>query len=337
MLKKKSKAFRENQKNLKAIKAKNEALEASGDKAARKISTIVRGKDTIAPIDEKRIKAILSKAEHEALLLQAAIQEEMKERAISTIIATAQLNKLSPEIVEKLVKQVSLDKLSTAMRPGLSAYRNDLLRALKSATRQGQSILSLAERLTAIDKPIINIPLYIRRIKAAAQKAVADPAHYKDFLKVLNRNKTLINRLTRRGEPGFQELGLRRAGRKFLSDIKKAIDTNTIDNTVNDWARKKAGYIQKRVARTEASTVINKYTEAYGRGADHVKGLGVRLSTSHPEADICDDLAGDYLYANYDEDGIPIPPHHPNCICYTEYLFYQDFLNNPEDYEPKAA
>lgn len=336
MPKKKSKSFRENQKNLKIVRDKQELLEKSGDKATRKIKTIVRGKDMIAPVNEKRIKSILKKAEAEALLAQAALREVMTDRAISTIIATAGLKKLSPEIVEKLVKHVTLSNLSTVMRPGLSTYRNDLLRALKSATREGQSILSLAERLTAIDKPIVNIPLYIKRIKRAAQRAVSDPAYYGDFLKVINQNKAYINRLTRAGEAGFQELGMRRAGRKFIRDMKEAVNANTIDKVVDDWARKKAGYIQKRVARTESSRMVNQYAYEYGKEADHIKGLGVRLSSSHPESDICDSLAGDYLYANYGDGDIPIPPHHPNCICFIEYLFYQDFMNNPEQYE-KAA
>jgi hypothetical protein len=108
-----------------------------------------------------------------------------------------------------------------------------------------------------------------------------------------------------------------------VRDIKKAVNENTIDNVVDKWADSKLKYIQKRVARTETSNAYHSYLEEYAYEADHIIGIEVKLSASHPEYDICDELAGFYLFSEHGRD-IPIPDHHPNCICGTEYIFEEE-------------
>jgi hypothetical protein len=276
---------------------------------------------------EKSIKRTLNKTKRATFDIEDTLQAQVENVAISSIIANAGV-RLSRSEVKNIVNRVKLDKMSKAMRPSFNEYQDDLLLHLKRGIGGGQSATKLARGLLDIDLVKTDIPAYIREIEQAARRAVQDPKHYATFQRVLRKHRRYIDNLTRAGEEGFQELGVRRATREFIRDIQKASTDNVIDNVINRWARRKLEYIQKRVTRTETSRAYIDNMFGYAKDADHIKGVEVRLSESHPEFDICDELKGTYLFKQYgDEWSIPRPPHHPQCICYMVYLFYQDFLN----------
>jgi hypothetical protein len=250
------------------------------------------------------------------------MQRDVKALAVTTIVDASRVQ-ISAEQVSKIISNVDVDRFSKVMRPSFSEYRHDLLFHLKRSIGQGKSVEKLAKDLTKLDPVKVDIPAYIRDIEQAARRAIRDPKDFAVFKRTLRKHERYINNLTRAGEPGFEHLGLRRAGQAFVRDIKKAVNENTIDNIVNRWAQRKLGYIQKRVARTETSNAYHKYLEEYAFEADHIIGLEVVLSAAHPEYDICDELAGVYLYDDVGRD-IPIPEHHPQCICGVEYIFEEE-------------
>jgi hypothetical protein len=277
---------------------------------------------------DKAIKRKTRFLRKETLRTSDNLQEAIRQLAITTAVSASRID-ISIDTVRKIVEKVDIDRFSKTLRPSFAEYQHDLLFHLKRSIGKGKGIESLAKGLLEIDPVKVDIPAYIDDIVSAARKAVRDPKDYAVFQAALNRHKGYINKLTRAGELGFQALGLRPAGRAFLRDIKKAVNDNTIDNVMNDWSRRKLAYIQKRVARTETSRAYHEALREYAIEADHIKGVEVRLSESHPEPDICDELAGVYIFGRHGNN-FPMPPHHPQCICHIVYLFYQDFLDEEQ-------
>lgn len=268
---------------------------------------------------DEAIRKRVTQIQRETNRIGNDMQGTLKALATKTIVQ-ADSAVLSAEQVNRIIGKVSIERFSEVMRPSFSEYRGDLLRHLKRSIGQGKSVEKLAADLIKLDPLKVDIPAYIREIEQAARRAIRDPKDMAVFKRVLRKHERYINNLTRRGEAGFQHLGIRRAGKAFVRDIKKAVNDNTIDNVVGKWANSKLKYIQTRVARTETSNAYHAYLEEYASGADHIIGIEVKLSASHPAYDICDELAGFYLFSEHGRD-IPIPEHHPNCICGTEFIF----------------
>ena len=300
-----------------------------------KASTLA-GTHNYTPTLEKKILTSYGAAKAETLLIQDKLQDSVTSLAVRTIADAARI-KISTKTIRSIIKNVNIDRFSKVMRPSFNEYKGDLLFHLKKSIGFGKGVEKLAKELTTLDPVTLNVPKHINDIVAAARRAVRDPKDFIIFEKTLKKHRHYIDNLTRAGEEGFEHLGIRRASRAFLRDIKKAVNDNTIDNVVDKWAKRKLNYIQKRVARTETSRAYMDNIFGYGIEADHIKGVIVKLSPSHPAADICDELAGTYIFGKYsDEWSIPRPPHHPQCICDMEYLFYEDFLNDPDEFVEAA-
>lgn len=284
---------------------------------------------------EESLERKLAKIKRETLAAQADLQAKVEAVTISTMVEASKVQ-ISIGQAKKIIKNTSIGSFSQRMRPSLNEYADDLLTHLKVSIGRGKGVLKLASELTKIDPAKVDIPKYIREIAQAARQSIRDPKDFVVFEKALRKNSRYINGLTREGETGFQQLGIRRASKKFVRDIKNAVNDNTVDNVVNQWAARKLGYIQKRVARTETSKAYHAYLSEYAHEADHIKGIRVMLSPSHPRFDSCDAAVGDYLFSEYALADIPIPPtsalHHPQCICGIEYIFEDEFLNNPEEF-----
>lgn len=75
---------------------------------------------------------------------------------------------------------------------------------------------------------------------------------------------------------------------------------------------KDASYDAMRLARTEITRAAGQATITAARLNPYVTSISWRLSGSHPEPDICDDLAAGGPYA---VDNVPLYPAHPHCLC----------------------
>nr|BDD48421.1 hypothetical protein 2 [Bacillales bacterium] len=69
-------------------------------------------------------------------------------------------------------------------------------------------------------------------------------------------------------------------------------------------------YEALRIARTETTAAFGEGTILGSRVSPSYEGVKWILSRSHPEYDICDELAG-----IYDPEEEPSYPAHPNCLC----------------------
>lgn len=74
-----------------------------------------------------------------------------------------------------------------------------------------------------------------------------------------------------------------------------------------------ASYAARRLARTEINNAFHAATVDRYQRSGIVEQVDWHLSTSHPEGDICDNLAAD---SPYDVKSVPEKPH-PQCFCYT--------------------
>lgn len=277
---------------------------------------------------DKAIRDRVTQIQKETNLIGNNMQDDLEAFATKTIV-DASRTRISAGQVNRIISGVDVDRFSTVMRPSFSQYRGDILRHLKRSIGQGKSVERLAADLVKLDPVKVDIPAYIQDIVDAARRAIRDPKDMVVFKRALRKHERYINNLARAGEPGFQHLGLRRAGQAFVRDMRKAVNDNTIDNVLKKWADSKLKFIQKRVARTETSSAYHAYLEEYAFEADHIIGLHVVLSVSHPRYDECDEFAGIYLFSEWGRD-IPRPEHHPNCICGVEYIFEGEEVEGKE-------
>ena len=255
-----------------------------------------------------------------------AVIADATDKGVQALIAATILDSSRSAVAKTIKKSNVIDLMKHVKRPKLSSdlhntskwVMRDVLKQLRTSVQKGDSVVKLANKLLKIDLTKVNIPNYIKEIERAARAALQNPADYRFFKRVLKKHERYIENLTRAGEPGFQHLGIRRATKRFIEDIKKA-NIQNIDSVLNKWASSKALNQQKVTARTEINNAYHEYNFEYAKQADHIIGIRVFLSQSHPEDDECDPFAREYLFAT-DGTDIPLPSYHPNCMCGFEYI-----------------
>ena len=115
---------------------------------------------------------------------------------------------------------------------------------------------------------------------------------------------------------------------------------------LNDWPSLQTDYQEKygkatrcydceyrsiRLARNEINLAYRTAEQERWRKFDFILGYKVKLSSSHPRYDICDELQGDY------PKDFKFTCWHPNCLCYTvpivmsEDEYWSDDRNNSSD------
>jgi hypothetical protein len=105
--------------------------------------------------------------------------------------------------------------------------------------------------------------------------------------------------------------------RRLASELAGSISPNTPGGVA---------YAAKRTARTEINNAYHASAAKRYDESPFVVGVDWNLSTSHPEGDVCDELAAD---SPYDTDAVPEKPH-PFCFCFiTPKMEDEDaFLDN---------
>jgi hypothetical protein len=94
------------------------------------------------------------------------------------------------------------------------------------------------------------------------------------------------------------------SAREIARDVAGLINPNTPGGV---------SYAAMRLGRTELANSFHKVNNDSYDANPFVQMVGWNLSESHPDNDICDDLAED---GPYDPKGVPDKPH-PHCLCYT--------------------
>jgi hypothetical protein len=199
-------------------------------------------------------------------------------------------------------RQGFTDVLSQGARTGrvVNALVYDLQRAIEATgarfeIRHGE-VEDWATRLADAGRG----GLHTKEARQAWQKLVTDTSAY-------------INDLA--------ETGTRHAAQTAFRKIRAAVEAGNaaaIDEAVAWWMYDKQLYLLKRIARTEMATAQHRAVIASASDDPDVIGFQWRLSSSHPEPDICD------YYANIEmglgkgvwpKDQAPRHKAHPHCMC----------------------
>jgi hypothetical protein len=246
--------------------------------------------------------------------------------------------KVKREQINAILKKVKERPFSKALHSSNIKTKARFLRTLSTGLQEGTNAIKLAKKLKNVGDLIaadITIPRHIQDIERALRRAASSnlttaKAGRIEVEKMLRKHKRYIDNLTRAGADGFQQLGIGRATRKFrrqalsmLNDTEELTKEN-LEKLVNDWRESKVVYRQTNVARTEINERFHQLHMLFAIAVNGIIGEDVRLSPQHPKVDICDDLAGTYLFEEHGSD-IPVPPHHPNCICTMHHIFAEEF------------
>lgn len=130
-----------------------------------------------------------------------------------------------------------------------------------------------------------------------------------------------VNRLGLYGAPN-QAL---RVGYQRVIDAAQALNIKALDSAVENAARQKARYYAERIARTEKARAYG--TAVFSRAANDPDVIGVtwRLSSRHPQPDICDLHSHADHYGMgpgaYPSGSVPPYPAHPHCLCQIGLLY----------------
>ncbi len=118
-----------------------------------------------------------------------------------------------------------------------------------------------------------------------------------------------------------KETGILHAHKTLLRELTKAVEkasTKAVDETVNWYLYQKQLYNLKRIARTEASRVLNTaIVEAY-KDNPYCIGFQWKLNPAHQITDICDEYANaDFGLGKgvFPKGKQPHCPAHPHCMC----------------------
>lgn len=217
----------------------------------------------------------------------------------------------------------AVPRLSGMLRRNATQTAREMSGLLEQALQRGDSMVEAAETLLTVEDPIVHLPQYIRDI----QSAMAGPGPASEV--------RAAGRAAMRAARGLGTRDPRAATtlRNSASQLARAAQRGRvadIERQVNYYIRDRARYQAQRVARTEMTRAFNAgYVEAT---QDHpaVKGMKWNLSSSHPEADICDmyasvDIAG-LGPGVYPTDGLAQLPPHPHCLC-----FYTAVMRSPDE------
>lgn len=201
----------------------------------------------------------------------------------------------------------------------------------------------------------------------AAGAASLVVSQYEDQLLKLVLDKKTMAALARseslRAAAGLEAALKRMQGTSYKPLSKTVYDTKQlasgwVDNTINralaaGWSRQQlakelrksidpkvpggVSYAANRTARTEINNAFHASSAERYMNSVIVEGVDWNLSSSHPEGDICDQLADD---SPYDKKNVPQKPH-PNCYCFitpalpTEEEFMEKLFNG--DYDGDAT
>lgn len=193
----------------------------------------------------------------------------------------------------------------------LHATQETTIRAMAGELHEtmstGLSVERAAQRLLEVDDPVVELPRYIRDVRAAVR--TGDQVRLRA---AIERHLAEVD--------GLDDPTLRAAGRDFLRRARTATEQD-LDRQVGYWVRDRALYQERVVVRTEAARAHAAAFVESTKDQPWVKGYRWELSASHPRPDVCDLFANQAIDGlgpgGYLLDSVPQLPAHPNCLCFT--------------------
>ena len=205
-------------------------------------------------------------------------------------------------------------KLSVKLHGASKKMRNAIIDTVRSQMRKNHTWIQSARALydgynaghVAREQQIAEY------MKAVRNAALSGNSVQLRVARTATRN---IQRLSRNGAPNQ---ALKSAYKKLLDSAMVGSDKQ-LKNAVRVAVHEKSRYVAERITRTE---MARAYADGFMAAADQnpdIVGMKIKLSSRHPECDICDmyaeaDFSGMGAGA-YPKEKVPPLPIHPHCLC----------------------
>jgi hypothetical protein len=147
----------------------------------------------------------------------------------------------------------------------------------------------------------------------AAQALIKNPKGRDQWNRTVSLVRTHLDKLA--------ETGTRHAAETAFKRIRAAAEAgreDLIGEAIYWWQYDKQLFLLKRIARTEMATAQHRAVIASTQDDEDIIGYQWRLSSSHPEPDICDYYAGIEMGLGrgvWPKDQAPQHKAHPHCMC----------------------
>jgi hypothetical protein len=202
-----------------------------------------------------------------------------------------------------------------------SEMKQGLEKVLQDGARMGKSVDALMmdmQRAIEADAGLFGIKHrawddWAQELAEAAKPVIKDGSLRKFWQKTASEIWGHIQELKDSGTKHAAETAFRR--------IVKAVETGQMEllsDAVYWWQYDKQLYYLKRIARTELATAQHRAVIESTLGDPDIIGYQWRLSSSHPEPDICDYYAAIDMGLGkgvWTKDAIPRHKAHPHCMC----------------------
>jgi hypothetical protein len=189
-------------------------------------------------------------------------------------------------------------------------------RQLIGSIRAGEATTRIAERLLAIDKPIVHLPKHVRALRDAAQMAtqLGQPNHYRAAVNTWRGRVERLGQGVKRAPGAYT---MRSATQQLVKDLNGA-SVQQADAAVERWVLERARHQARMIARTET---VDAFREVYRKGAEsqpYTRGFRWKTTIAHGAPDECDIIANQDDYGlgpgGYPAGSLPTNPH-PHCTC----------------------
>lgn len=204
---------------------------------------------------------------------------------------------------QELTRRGVSDRLAEGVRVGraVNGILYDLQRAIEA---------SVGERFARVT---IDPQDWADRLRDAARLSIHSRGAADAWSQAVNEALAHID--------GLRVGGTRRQAEATLTAIREAVRSgrlDLVDRALDWWLYDRQLYNLRRVVRTEMATAHHRAVITSSLEDADVLGYRWRLSSSHPEWDICDVYAGIELGFGkgvFPKDQVPAGKAHPHCMC----------------------
>lgn len=171
--------------------------------------------------------------------------------------------------------------------------------------------------------PEQDIPDFMRRLISLSNGSSYDKQKYRNAMRQVERYIRTLN-----------TQGMKYAYNKVLQAIESR-NNEALFKAVRVAVQERTRYFAERIARTErARAYIDGFIAKWQDDEDCV-AYQWKLSTAHPDYDICDLYANADLYGLgkgiYPKDKVPTIPVHPHCMCRLKPIFKGQVPDTPTE------
>jgi len=234
-------------------------------------------------------------------------------------------------------------KLSSRLHGTDAIMRQSITKAVGDQIKVGTNWVQMARKLYdgyGFPETIkrAQLPAYLDALVKAAQKSTSDDSRAIQDIKRLARiAKRNIEKL---GQDGAPNQALKAAYTQLLETAQQGTQ-RALDRTINMVINEKSRYYAERVARTEISRAWSEGFWAKHYDDPDVVAVRWRLSSRHPQFDVCDVHANANFYGLgkgvYPKNANPPHPAHPHCTCILSQVYEGEVDPIGAKFDPAAG